>query len=97
MNKTQKQVLFSFVFLSLLGCKSKIDLFYIEKKEWLNESGNIIRFDDKSQILKHDTIFEDNQPKFIIKALDKTTNEMTVYSLRKGLNITYISSEEFTK
>jgi hypothetical protein len=97
MNKTQKQVFYSFVFLTLPGCTSKIDLPYIEKKEWLNESGNIIRFDDKSQVLKHDTIFEDNQPKFIIKALDKTENEMTVFSLSKGLNITYTSTEEFIK
>lgn len=81
----------------LHSCNSSLDLKYIKSKEWLSESGNIIRFDDNSEVLRNDTIFQDEEPYAIIRSLDKTRNQMTIFSISKHQNIIYTNTEEFTK
>jgi hypothetical protein len=74
-----------------------IDTEYIKKREWLSESGSIIRFDDNSNTLKKDTVYSENEPYGIIKRLNKHLNEIIVFKFEEKQNTLYTSTEEFTK
>lgn len=74
-----------------------IDFDYIKKREWLSESGNIIRFDDGSNVLKEDTVCLEKRPYAIIKRLNKAANEIELFKFEKRESQIYTSTEEFTK
>jgi hypothetical protein len=95
-NEITNNIFFT-VFVIFQSCKNKVDLEYIQSKEWLSESGKIIRFYDKSEVLINDTIFQDNEPYAIIRSLDKERNQMTIFSISKHQNFIYTNTEEFTK
>lgn len=71
--------------------------FVINEKEWMSESGSIIRFDNGESTLSNDTIYYFGEPEFIVTKLNKHFNEMTVEDLKTNKRILYTSTREFTK
>lgn len=71
--------------------------FVINEKEWISESGSIIRFDNGESTLSNDTIYYFGEPEFIVTKLNKYFNEMTVIDLKTNNKILYTSTREFTK
>jgi hypothetical protein len=86
----------AFVFF-LANCTAPFDKEYIKKREWLSESGSIIRFDDSAIILSGDTIFIENKACCIIRYLNKAKNEISVTILDKNVTETFLSTEELIK
>ena len=86
-----------FLIVTLFSCNSNIDYSYIKQREWLSESGSIIRFDDKSCSLKLDTILVDGKPECIIKTLDKNNGTMEIFMLDTHKTITFSTTDNYTK
>lgn len=92
-----KRLFFIVLFYNSISWFSPIDKDFITKREWLSETGSIIRFDDNSKSFRNDTIFSNNEPYCKVISLNKKFNEINVFSFTKKINVKYISTEEFVK
>ena len=92
-----KRLFFIVMFYNSISWFTPIDKDFIVKREWLSETGSIIRFDDESKSFRNDTIFSNKKPYCKVTNLNKKFNEITVFSFTKKMKVKYISTEEFVK
>jgi len=91
------RLFFLILFSNTKSYFTPVDYNYILSREWLSESGSIINFVSKSEMLGNDTVYRAGKPYCKILRLNKKINEITVYSFQKMKNVSYTSTEEFHK
>jgi hypothetical protein len=67
--------------------------YIIRQREWLSDTGVVVRFDDSSATIRGDTIFIDSKPAYKVHRLNKFLNEFVATS-HSGKKVTFISTEE---
>lgn len=69
--------------------------YIVKQREWLSDTGAVVRFDDSSATIQGNTIFIDSKPAYKIHRLNKYLNEFVATS-HTGKKVTFTSTEEFT-
>lgn len=104
-----KNLLYLFLFFAFFSCKSSHvdseDLSYIKANTWQWDSGfkvgegDMLSFDKDSKVFKieNDIIYFKNEPRALIKSVNKKKLKLTITSLDKKSTGVYINIEEYTR
>jgi hypothetical protein len=92
-------MIFNKHFVRALGSTIKsrlapVDSDYIREREWVSDTGAVVRFDDSSATIQGDTILIDSKPAYKVNRLNKYLNEFIATS-PEGKKMTFTSTEEF--
>ena len=73
-----------------------IDYAYIKEREWINNRGKVISFDEAYTKIQGDTIFIDGEPVYKIRRLNKYLNEFIAVSHEDKTKEVFVDTDEFT-